>query len=164
MRKRHNITIDEKTWEQALQQYGKGNISRKIEELLSQDLDTDPEPRKEHGDIISHTNLTDKQRKLLEEIIRRELGTVSTNKAAKICNNLGIYTERCFIKKAVEKISKDNYAPYKLENGDLQSQQIQCGCGQTVYPAGLAKTGGECVGCGKQLIDLNSDDAGFSVG
>lgn len=155
MKVRKNITVNPDVWSQAEEKYGHGNVSKKIEELLEEDLDTEKTP--DDINYLSHTNLTDRQKRLVRELIRQGKGEASFQEIHAVCRDKGIYSRKDYIRDAVEKIDNDGGTGYRREGEKLLAQSIRCGCGSEVSVSALGSTSGECPKCGAELVDLESE-------
>jgi hypothetical protein len=152
-----SLTVEEEVWEQAKQKAGSRKLSPKIEELLKDWVDYDEDTdQHQDTDILEKSNLSEKQKEAVRLLIQQERGDIGVQSFTKLVMREGIYDRRDFIKKAVKRISKDDYTPYKKDGGKLVAQDLQCYCGAATKASALDE--GKCVNCGTRLIELEEED------
>lgn len=156
-----SVRVEEELWNQAKEKAGSRKLSDKIEELLEDWVGYEEDSPQEDTDLLAKSNLTEKQEKSVRLLLKNGHGEIGIQRFMQVVRREGIYDRKDFIKKAVKKISKDDYGLYKKEGGSLQVQEIQCSCGAKIKATALNE--GNCVKCSSQLIDMEEDDSGIKV-
>jgi len=164
MRTRHNITIEQEIWEEVEEAYGSGNISQKIEQLLTQNLGKKIDDYDEPENMLDAAQLTEKQGKLVKNLINNGRSSIGFDNLRQFCGSRNIYTRTDHIKNAVKALSNSDYIPYQYDDGSLKQIGLQCSkCDTVVYPTQLGKAEGNCPSCNQTIIDLSADDAAAAM-
>ena len=157
-----SLTIEEEVWNKAREKAGSRKLSSKIEEMLKDYTDYDEE---EDGyqdtDILEKSGLSEKQKSAVRLLLREGKSQISLGEFTQLLREEGIYDRSDFIKKAVQRISKDDYGLFEKEGSKLVVQNIQCYCGSSSSPLVLDE--GRCLECGTQLLDLEEEEDGLEV-
>jgi hypothetical protein len=156
-----SLTIEEEVWNQAKEKAGSRKLSPKIEEMLKEWVDYEEEQEHEDTDLLQKSSLTDKQKKAVRILLREGKGKIGIQSFMKLVRREGIYDRRDFVKKALKRISKDDYGLYQKEGSHLVVQDIQCHCGSKIKANALDE--GKCVNCGIQLVDLEEEESELKV-
>jgi len=156
-----SLTIEEEVWNQAKEKAGSRKLSPKIEEMLKDWIDYEGDQTHDDTDILEKAGITDKQKKAVRILLQKEKGEIGIQSFMQLVKREGIYDRRDFIEKAVKRISKDDYAPYKKQGRKMVAQDIQCYCGAATSATALDE--GKCVKCGTRLLDLEEEDSGLKV-
>ena len=156
-----SLTIEEEVWNQALEKAGSRKLSQKIEEMLKDYVDYDEEQEFQDTDILEKSGLSEKQKSAVRLLLREEKSKISLGKFTNLLRQEGIYDRADFIKKAAQRISKDDYGLYEKEGGKLVVQNIQCYCGSSSSPLVLDE--GRCLKCGTKLLDWEEEEDGLEV-
>lgn len=167
MKRRHNISVDEEVWEKSVEKIGKGNVSQKIEDLLIEFLDGDVETsnKSEDIDILDHADLTEKQERLIRELIRENKKSIGLGEASRFADAKGVYSRKDYVKQAIKKIDKEQYSLYKMVGDSLEAEVVTCReCGQKINAALLSNHEGDCPNCGTGILDLSQEELIVEVG
>jgi len=157
-----SLTVDEEVWNQAKEKAGSRKLSPKIEEMLRDWTDYEEgEDEHQDTDILEKSTLTEKQKKAVRLLLQKDKGEVGIQSFMQLVKREGIYDRRDFIKKAVKRISKDEFTPYEKEGGKIVVQDIRCFCGSAMSATALDE--GKCVKCGTRLIDIEEEESDLKV-
>lgn len=121
-----NVTIkmENDLWEEAGEKYD--NKSKKVRELLREDLDKEPE-KPESIKLFDKTGLTPKQEKLAKRVVKSDL-PIKRDKIGKIGRENNLYTRKDHIRNAVKAMIELDSVPIMFEQGKVRPKQFQCVC------------------------------------
>jgi hypothetical protein len=156
-----SLTVDEKVWNQAKKKAGSRKLSPKIEEMLKDWINYEDEDEHQDTDLLEKSSLTEKQKKAVRLLLQEDRTEIGIQSFMQFVKREGIYDRRDFIKKAVKRISKDEFTPYKKEGSQIVVQEIQCFCGSAMSATALDE--GKCVKCGTRLLELEEEESGLKV-
>jgi len=139
------ITLEHDIWQKFKNQYKNGEASKELERLIKKDLD-DIEYR-ETIQILNASTLTGKQEALARKLISNNNFPYSKQEVSKIARDNRIYNRSDFVKTANETLAESPQTPFKMENGKLHLEEIECNCGVTNGLAALEKLDYECPNC-----------------
>jgi hypothetical protein len=139
------ITLPEKLWEKAKEQYSSRKTSKKIEELIAEDLE-DSDYNKTQK-LLELNDLSEKRRNLVIKLFEKNSFPYSKAQVGNIARKEGIYTSSQYVKKAVKVFDRDDDIPIKADGGKVRSSDVTCECGARTHFEALNSNDWQCPNC-----------------
>ena len=147
------ITLPEKLWKKAKENYGSREASKKVEKLIAEDLE-DAEYQKSKK-LLDLSGLSEKRKEFLLKLIEKDNFPYTPRDQGKIARNNGIYTSSTYVKKAAKVFDNNDKVPVKTEGKKIISDELDCECGSTYTLDALRSLDWECKQCGiKYEVDV----------
>jgi len=155
MKERVNFSIDHETMEKLRKKIPSGQRSEKIEELICEFLETNPEREFEvQKDYIDQIELTEGQEKLLDIIIREDLFNKSGPQVFGKVREQGHYSRKGNFKNAMKSLGQNTLVPISIDSGTPKPKNLKCECGAENSLKVFALKDGQCPNseCKKQVF------------
>lgn len=131
------------------------NKSKRIKELIKEDLDY---MENNPGELptptpIQDADLTSTQRKAVKELLENGVTEKNDQQFRRFMDRF--YSQADHIRDFKHKIDGLEDIPYRVENGGLKSEKVDCkGCEASYNVKALMKLGFNCKKCGLQVLDV----------
>lgn len=150
------ISIDEDLWDDAKETYD--NVSGKISELLDEDLERNSDKQRP-ADIIKNSSLTDRQKQVAKEMIKEGISEKTGTQMSSFLESKG-FNRSDYRRKFKNAIDIDEKIPFEKgeDRGSVQATDYLCDCDCVMTPKTLSQNDGECLTCGRRIVDLGESE------